>query len=63
MDAACFRDRLLRRDPLVGTFVKTPTPHTTEVLASVGLDFAIIDQEHGPFDRVATDLALLAAHR
>ena len=56
-----FRARLLRREAVVGTFIKTPSSHTTEVVASAGLDFVIIDQEHGPFDRVTTDRALLAA--
>jgi 2-keto-3-deoxy-L-rhamnonate aldolase RhmA len=61
MPTATFRERFLRREALLGTFIKTPTPHTMEVVAGAGLHFAIIDQEHGPFDRVSTDLALLAA--
>jgi staphyloferrin B biosynthesis citrate synthase len=61
MAGAAFRERLLRRELLLGTFIKTPTTHTTEIVAGAGLDFAIVDQEHGPFDRVTTDQALLAA--
>lgn len=61
MTAQTFRERLTQRALLFGTFVKTPTSHTVEVLAGTGFDFVIIDQEHGPFDRVATDSALLAA--
>ena len=56
-----FRQRLLARERLVGTFVKTPTSHTTEILGDVGFDFVIIDQEHAPFDRLTTDAALLGA--
>lgn len=56
-----FRSRFLNRDLLLGTFVKTPTPHTTEILGHVGLDFVVIDQEHGPFDRGTIDLALMGA--
>jgi len=44
----------------IGTFVKTPAPHVIEVLATGGLDFAVLDAEHAPMDRVALDLALLA---
>lgn len=59
--ASDFRHRFLNGDTLVGTFVKTPTGHATEILGGLGMDFVIIDQEHAPFDRGATDLALLAA--
>ncbi|MBV9582673.1 MAG: hypothetical protein JO057_29155, partial [Chloroflexi bacterium] len=44
-----FRERL--HDPssrLVGMFVKFPTLETTEILASSGCDFIIIDMEHAP---------------
>ena len=56
-----FRKRFLARETLLGTFVKFPSGHSTEVLASTGLDFVVIDEEHGPFDRVATDQALMGA--
>jgi len=44
-----FREKL--HDPasrLVGMFVKFPTLETTEILASAGCDFIIIDMEHAP---------------
>jgi staphyloferrin B biosynthesis citrate synthase len=56
-----FRQRLIARDLLLGTFVKLPTGHTTEMLGGLGFDFVVIDEEHGPFDRVATDQALMGA--
>jgi staphyloferrin B biosynthesis citrate synthase len=56
-----FRRRFLGGEVLLGTFVKTPGPHTTEALGTVGLDFVVIDEEHGPFDRGSIDLALLGA--
>jgi 2-keto-3-deoxy-L-rhamnonate aldolase RhmA len=56
-----FRQRLAAREPLVGTFLKTPTSHATEILGEVGFDFVVIDQEHAPFDRTTTDIALMAA--
>jgi 2-keto-3-deoxy-L-rhamnonate aldolase RhmA len=46
---------------LIGSFVKTPTGHAVEILAEVGFDFVVIDQEHAPFDRASTDVALMAA--
>ena len=56
-----FRQRLLAGDKLVGTFLKTPTGHATEIVAGLGFDFVVIDQEHAPFDRISTDIALMAA--
>jgi staphyloferrin B biosynthesis citrate synthase len=56
-----FRQRLLAREVLLGTFVKVPTGHATEMLGPLGFDFVVIDEEHGPFDRGATDQALMGA--
>jgi staphyloferrin B biosynthesis citrate synthase len=56
-----FRAQLRARRHLLGTFIKTPSPHVVEIVGQSGFDFVVIDQEHAPFDRVATDLALLAA--
>ena len=56
-----FRHRLRDREHLLGTFIKTPTTHATEILGSLGYDFIIIDQEHAPFDRAAIDLLVFAA--
>lgn len=55
------RRRLAARDHLLGTFIKTPTSHATEILGGLGFDFVIIDQEHAPFDRSAIDVIVLAA--
>jgi 2-keto-3-deoxy-L-rhamnonate aldolase RhmA len=59
--ASSFRQRMLAGDKLVGTFLKTPTSHATEILGDLGYDFVVIDQEHAPFDRTTTDIALMAA--
>lgn len=57
-----FRQQLLTTEkPLFGTFIKTPSPHATEILGAVGFDFLIIDAEHAPFDRGTLDHLLLAA--
>jgi len=60
--ASSFRQRMRAGDKLVGTFLKTPTSHATEILSGLGYDFVVIDQEHAPFDRTTSDIALLAAH-
>ena len=59
--AASFRQRMLAGNKLVGTFLKTPTSHATEILGDLGYDFVVIDQEHAPFDRTTSDIALMAA--
>jgi 2-keto-3-deoxy-L-rhamnonate aldolase RhmA len=59
--ASTFRQRMFAGDKLVGTFLKTPTSHATEILGDLGYDFVVIDQEHAPFDRTTSDIALMAA--
>lgn len=59
--ASEFRARLKSGEHVLGTFIKTPTSHTTEIIGEVGYDFVIVDQEHAPFDRWSIDLACLAA--
>ncbi len=56
-----FRRRFSARHHLVGSFIKTPTTHATEILGALGYDFVVIDEEHAPFDRAMTDIVLLAA--
>lgn len=56
-----FRRRLLAKEHVLGTFVKMPTTHITEMLGLLGFDFTLIDQEHGALDRGMVDLMTLAA--
>ena len=58
---ADFRERVARGEPLLGTFIKTPGVHATEILGAIGFDFLVIDQEHGPFDSMTLDTIALAA--
>ena len=55
------RERHQAGELLAGTWVKTPHPHVTEVLALSALDLVVLDAEHAPFDRAALDLCILAA--
>lgn len=59
--AAAFRERVLKRETVYGTFIKTPGSHSIEIIGGAGYDFVLIDAEHAPFDRVATDSCILAA--
>jgi 2-keto-3-deoxy-L-rhamnonate aldolase RhmA len=56
-----FRRRLTARQTVVGSFIKTPTTHATEIFGALGYDFVVIDEEHAPFDRQTIDVMLLAA--
>ncbi|MBN8818428.1 MAG: aldolase [Sphingomonas sp.] len=56
-----FRRRFSAGEELLGTFLKTPTAHATEILADVGFDFVVVDAEHAPFSRADIDHMMLAA--
>ncbi|MEL7536414.1 MAG: aldolase/citrate lyase family protein [Pseudomonadota bacterium] len=55
-----FRQRLKDREPLAGTFQKTPSPIIAEVLGLSALDVVCLDVEHAPFGRMETDSAIAA---
>ncbi|MEH6590545.1 MAG: aldolase/citrate lyase family protein [Halioglobus sp.] len=57
---ATLKSRLASRDPMVGTFVKTPSPMLCEVLGNTALDLVCLDAEHSPFDRLVQDQCLYA---
>lgn len=59
-NADTFRKRLTGGDPLIGTFMKTPSPIVAEVLSLSDLDVFCIDTEHAPFGRLETDLCISA---
>jgi 2-keto-3-deoxy-L-rhamnonate aldolase RhmA len=56
-----FRKRLLDRELLIGTFCKTPTSHSAEILGSLGYDFVMLDEEHAPWTRQTLEIGLLGA--
>lgn len=56
-----FKQQLANKVPLLGTFVKTPHPHNTEVLSKLGFSTLCLDAEHAPFDRKDLDACILAA--
>jgi len=52
------RARILRRDMLCGTFLKTPAYEMVEILAKSGLDFICIDAEQMALDSGATGVVI-----
>jgi staphyloferrin B biosynthesis citrate synthase len=58
---ARLRERLVSREPMLGTFVKMPTSQAIEILGAEGFDFVVIDGEHAPLDRNSIDLMVLAS--
>ncbi len=55
-----FKDRLLSGDPMIGTWAKTPSMISAEVLGRTSLDCVCLDAEHAPFDRTELDAGILA---
>ena len=55
-----FRTRLRAREPMMGTFLKTPSPIVCEVLGLTPLACICIDAEHAPFGRVELDGCIAA---
>lgn len=56
-----FRRRLHEGLPLLGTFLKTPSPILVEVLSYADLDVLCLDAEHAPFGRAELDACVAAA--
>lgn len=56
-----FRNRLLNREPVLGSFLKFPTPQSTEIFGQIGYDFVMLDEEHAPWTREQLGNAYLAA--
>ena len=57
---ATFKERLASEEPLIGTFLKTPSAMVCEVLSRADLDAVCIDAEHAPFDRRDIDACVHA---
>jgi len=48
------RKKLAAGEKPVGTFFELGSPHVMECLGHTGLDYAVIDNEHGPFEAEST---------
>ncbi len=60
MTSANFRERLRNGEPMMGTFLKTPSAIVCEVLGLTPLACVCIDAEHAPFGRMELDSCLAA---
>ncbi len=50
---ALFRERLARREPLVGIVLSLPSAEMAEIFAAAGFDWLFVDMEHGLLDVAA----------
>ncbi|MBU3914485.1 hypothetical protein KKA14_03035 [bacterium] len=44
------KEKLKKGGSVLGTWCEIPSPMVVNVIAKAGLDFVIIDMEHGPMD-------------
>ncbi len=58
---SAFRQRVLSREVVIGTFGTLPDEAVVEILACGGLDFVMIDTEHAPIDRLRAENLVRAA--
>jgi len=55
------KDKLRNGDFVMGTWCEIPSPNVINVIAKAGLDFVIIDMEHGAMDyKVAQEMVMAA---
>ena len=53
-------EKLNNGDTVIGTWAIIPSPVVTDILCSSGLDFIIIDAEHGPISfETAQEMAIV----
>ena len=56
-----FKQKVRAGTDCIGVFIKTPSHHIVELLHQTGLDFAIVDAEHAPFNIETLDRMAMAA--
>lgn len=63
MARSTFRERLEAGETTVGTFQLMDSPMVSEIIGLAGLDFVILDQEHGPLTAETAVTMCMAAER
>jgi 2-dehydro-3-deoxyglucarate aldolase/4-hydroxy-2-oxoheptanedioate aldolase len=58
--AARFKDRLKKRERLIGILLSLPSPEIAEIAAEAGFDWLFIDMEHGLLDYTDTQRMIQA---
>jgi 2-keto-3-deoxy-L-rhamnonate aldolase RhmA len=54
------RDKILRKELIIGTHVATSDPVVSEMVCTAGFDFVWVDAEHGAMDRKDINLHIMA---
>jgi len=55
------KEKLYKGLSVIGTWCEVPSPEVINILAKAGLDFVIIDMEHGAMDfKIASDMIMAA---
>jgi len=57
-----FRERVLKGEPLFGTFIQFSCASAVEAIGLAGFDYVIIDLEHAPIDIESVEHMVRAAH-
>jgi 4-hydroxy-2-oxoheptanedioate aldolase len=55
------KEKLMSKKPILGTWCIIPSPITADIISSCGLDFLIIDAEHGPISFETAQMMAIAA--
>jgi len=61
LSTECLRKRIDRGETVFGTFMKLPSSQVVEIFGLAGLDFVILDTEHGPLSFESIETLILAA--
>ena len=60
-EGSMLKDKILEGKTVLGTWCEIPSPTVVNVIAKAGLDFVIIDMEHGPIDfQTSQEMAMAA---
>lgn len=55
------KERLQKGECVIGTWCDIPSPSVANIIAKAGMDFLIIDMEHGPMDyKLAQEMSMAA---
>ena len=61
MKANLVKEKLAAGEVVIGSFVYIPSAKLTEIISLIGLDFVVVDMEHGPVDTETAEHMIRAA--
>ena len=56
------KDKLKLGKDVYGVWCVIPSPEVTNIISKSGLDFVIVDMEHGPMDYTIAQQMVISAH-